>query len=149
VLAAMTNFVLAKREWMVKRPGLRHRVLAYVFRHPSRIAPDLAYNLMAGTGSPGFLDALDALTDYDFRDRLEEVKVPVLLIWGREDNLVPVEDADEFDRRIPNARKVILEDTGHVPMLERPQRFNDLVVEFLAEPDVGDDTRGVVAVSAR
>jgi pimeloyl-ACP methyl ester carboxylesterase len=149
VIAAATNFALAKREWMVKRPGLRHRILAYVFRHPSRIAPDLAYNLMTGAGSPGFLDALDALTDYDFRDRLEDVKVPVLLIWGREDNLVPVEDADEFERRIPNARKVILEDTGHVPMLERPQTFNDLVVGFLAEPDVGDDTRDVAAASAR
>jgi pimeloyl-ACP methyl ester carboxylesterase len=149
VIAAATNFALAKREWMVKRPGLRHRILAYVFRHPSRIAPDLAYNLMSGAGSPGFLAALDALTDYDFRDRLEEVKVPVLLIWGREDNLVPVEDADEFERRIPNARKVILEDTGHVPMLERPQTFNDLVVGFLAEPDVGDDTRDVAAASAR
>ena len=129
--AAATNVVLARRESMVKRPGLRHGVLAYVFRHPSRIDADLAYHLMSGTGSPGFIPALDALTDYDFRDRLGDVKVPVLLIWGREDNLVPVEDADEFERLIPDARKVILEDTGHVAMLERPETFNDLVVEFL------------------
>jgi pimeloyl-ACP methyl ester carboxylesterase len=134
VTAAVTNAVVAQREAMVKRPGLRHLILAYVFRHPSRVDADLAYQFTSGTGSPGFLPGLDALTDYDFRDRLENVKVPVLLVWGREDNLVPVEDADEFERRIPNARKVILEDTGHVPMLERPQTFNDLVVEFLAQP---------------
>jgi pimeloyl-ACP methyl ester carboxylesterase len=133
MLAAVTNFVLARRESMVKRPGLRHGILAYVFRHPSRIAPDLAYHLMSGSGSPGFLPSLEALTDYDFRDRLGEIKVPVLLIWGSEDNLVPVEDADEFERLIPNARKVILDDTGHVPMLERPGTFNDLVIEFLGE----------------
>jgi pimeloyl-ACP methyl ester carboxylesterase len=136
ITAAVTNVVLARAEAMAKRPGLRHIALAYVFRHPSRIAPDLAYQVMTGTGKPGFLTALDALTDYDFRDRLDDVKVPVLLVWGREDNLVPVQDADEFERLIPDARKVILDDTGHVPMLERPETFNELVVDFLAEPDV-------------
>jgi pimeloyl-ACP methyl ester carboxylesterase len=134
--AALTNVILARPDAMAKRPGLRHAALAYVFRHPSRIAPDLAYQVMSGTGKPGFIDGLDALTDYDFRDRLDDVKVPVLLVWGEDDNLVPVEDADEFERLIPDARKVTFEDTGHVPMLERPQTFNDLVVEFLAEPDV-------------
>jgi pimeloyl-ACP methyl ester carboxylesterase len=135
MLAAVTNFTLARREAMVKRPGMRHSVLAYVVRHPTLIDSDLAYHLMSGSGSPGFLPALEALTDYDFRDRLGNVKVPVLLVWGREDNLVPVKDADEFERLIPNARKVIFEDTGHVPMLERPQTFDDLVVDFLAEPE--------------
>jgi pimeloyl-ACP methyl ester carboxylesterase len=134
MLAAVTNIVIARREAMVKRPELRRAMLAYIFRHPSLISSDLAYQFTAGTGSPGFLPALDALTDYDFRDRLGEVKVPVLLVWGREDNLVPVEDADEFERLIPEAEKVILDDTGHVPMLERPETFNNLVVEFLAEP---------------
>jgi pimeloyl-ACP methyl ester carboxylesterase len=138
--AAVTNLVLARREAMIKRPVLRHLLLAYVFRHPTRIDPDLAYHLTSGSGSPGFIDALDALTDYDFRDRLGEMKVPVLLVWGEDDNLVPVKDADEFERLIPDARKVIFEDTGHVPMLERPSTFNDLVVEFLAESEA--DGRG-------
>ena len=143
IMAAATNFVLARRESMVRRPGLRHRVLAYVFRHPSRIDPDLAYHLMTGSGSPGFIPALDALTDYDFRDHLGSIEVPVLLVWGREDNLVPVADADEFERLIPDARKVILEDTGHVAMLERPETFNDLVVDFL-----GAETREELAAPA-
>ena len=139
ISAAVTNFVIAHRTSMVRRPGLRHLMLAYVFRHPSRIAPDLAYHLMSGSDSPGFIPALDALTDYDFRDRLDDVKVPVLLVWGEDDNLVPVADADEFERLIPDACKVVLDDTGHVPMLERPSTFNDLVVDFLAEADVSPD----------
>ena len=151
ITAAVTNVVLARRESMAKRPGLRHIALAYVFRHPSRIAPDLAYQVMTGAGKSGFLDALDALTDYDFRDRLDDVKVPVLLIWGEDDNLVPVADADEFERLIPDARKVILDDTGHVPMLERPSTFNDLVVEFLspgAEPSPSRSPRRSLSPSA-
>jgi pimeloyl-ACP methyl ester carboxylesterase len=62
-------------------------------------------------------------------------------VWGRNDLLVPVGDAERFERLIgPNARKVIFEDTGHVPMLERPSRFNALLASFLAgerEPELG------------
>jgi pimeloyl-ACP methyl ester carboxylesterase len=134
IAAAVTNVALTRAEAMAKRPGLRRVAMAYVFRHPSLIAADLAYQVISGAGKPGFVDALGALTDYDFRDRLDDVKVPVLLVWGREDNLVPVEDADEFERLIPDARKVILDDTGHVPMIERPSTFNDLIVDFLS-PD--------------
>ena len=90
---------------------------------------------MYGAGSPGFMPALESLLGYDFRDRLGDVNCPTLVVWGSDDNIVPVEDADEFERLIPNARKVILDDTGHVPMLERPETFNDLVVDFLAESD--------------
>jgi len=129
--AVVTEYAIARRGTLVKRPGLRHAMLNLVVRHPTRIAADLAYQFMSGAGSPGFLPALDALTDYDFRDRLDDVKVPVLLVWGREDNLVPVEDADGFERLIPDARKVIFDDTGHLAMLERPETFNDLAVEFL------------------
>lgn len=136
ITAAFTNVVIARSETIAKRPGLRHAAMAYVFRHPSRIAADLAFQVMTGSGKPGFLDGLDALMDYDFRDRLDDVKAPVLLVWGEDDNLVPVKDADEFERLIPNARKIVFDDTGHVPMLERPETFNDVVVEFLAEREL-------------
>jgi pimeloyl-ACP methyl ester carboxylesterase len=151
ISAAVTNIAIARRESLVRRPGLRHAMLAYVVRHPTRIAPDLAYHFMSGAGSPGFLAALEALASYDFRDRLPEVTAPTLVVWGREDNLVPVRDADEFERLIPSARKVILEDTGHVPMLERPQTFNDLLVEFLDEQpasEAPDETVEEVGTSA-
>ena len=148
VVAAFTNIALARGEQMAKRPGLRHLAMGYVFRHPTRIAADLAYQQISAAGKPGFIPALDALTDYDFRHRLDDIKVPVLLVWGREDNLVPVRDADEFERLIPGARKVIIEDTGHVAMLERPETFNDLVVEFLGEPDQSTQRSDPDAISA-
>jgi 3-oxoadipate enol-lactonase len=46
---------------------------------------------------------------------------------------VPVRDAEEFGRLIPDARVVIWPETGHVAMLERPDAFNALVDGFLAE----------------
>ena len=108
-----------------------------VLRYPERLSPALAHELILGSGKPGFVPALDALTGYSFRDRLAEIEIPVLIVWGRNDMLVPVEDAQEFEDLIgANARAVIFDDTGHVPMIERPSRFNDLVTEFLA----GDPT---------
>lgn len=147
ITAAVTEFVIARRGRLIRRPGLRHLMLAYVFRHPSLLAPDLAYHFMEGSGSPGFIPALDALTDYDFVDRLGEIECPVLLVWGREDNLVPVQDADEFERLIPNAEKVILDDTGHCAMLERPGTFNDLVVDFLSVPANGSEENALEVAS--
>ena len=141
--AAVTNIFIARADPMVKRPRLRHLMLAYVMRHPTRIKPDMAFQMMRGSDGPGFLPALDALTDYDFRDHLSRVEAPTLLVWGREDNLVPVEDAGEYERLMPNARKVVLENTGHVPMIERPQTFNDLLVEFMNEEPPSDAPKRV------
>ena len=64
----------------------------------------------------------------------------MLIVWGRNDLLVPVEDAARYERLIgANARVVIFEDTGHAPMLERPTRFNELLrgssSPAIAEPE--------------
>ena len=88
---------------------------------------------MRGAGAPGFLDALAALLDYSYREELPRIEVPVLVVWGRNDMLVPRGDAREYVELIgDNARREMFEDTGHVPMLERPTRFNALVAEFVA-----------------
>jgi pimeloyl-ACP methyl ester carboxylesterase len=82
------------------------------------------------------VDALRAIIDYDFRERLPEIGCPTLIVWGTDDMLVPSSDADEYERLIEGSRKVVFEDTGHMAMIERPQTFNDCMMEFLAaEPD--------------
>ena len=101
-----------------------------------------------GAATPGFQDALDALTSYDFRDRLPGIECPTLIVWGREDMLVPVKDADEFERLIPQSREVLMDDTGHVPMLERPTTFNRCLTEFLAEDPSRVATGGEEAAPA-
>ena len=57
----------------------------------------------------------------------------MLIVWGRNDLLVPVGDAARYQRLIgDNARVEVFEDTGHAPMIERPSRFNELLRGFLA-----------------
>jgi pimeloyl-ACP methyl ester carboxylesterase len=128
----MTAAFLARREHLVRRPGLRKRMLYGIVKHPELISPELCYEVASGAGKPGFLDALDAIIDYDFRERLPEVTAPTLIVWGRNDHIVPVSGAHEYERLIPDSSLVIWEDTGHLPMVERPARFNALLDGFLA-----------------
>ncbi|HEY8582284.1 MAG TPA: alpha/beta fold hydrolase [Capillimicrobium sp.] len=129
----LTGLAVGQAAFTARRPGLRKAAMWFVVEHPERLSPALAYEQIAGIGTPGFLPALDALSDYPIRDRLEDVGCPALIVWGREDKLVPVRDADVFEELIEDARKVVWDDVGHMAMLEEPERFNELLLGFLAE----------------
>ena len=134
VATAIATNSAARHRRLAARPITRHMALALVARHPRLLKADLAYEgFFKGAGKPGFDDALRACLNYDFRDRLPDVKVPTLIVWGEKDSIIPVRDATEFERLIPDSRKVVMKDTGHIPMAERPQAFNDVLVGFLAE----------------
>lgn len=127
----MTSSV-SQQGWVARRPTLRHVALAIVARHPSRLASDMAYEgLMKGTAKPGFDYALRACLEYDFRDRLPQIGCPTLVLWGEKDAIIPVRDADTFVEMIEGARKIVMDDTGHVPMVERPRTFNGILEDFL------------------
>jgi 4,5:9,10-diseco-3-hydroxy-5,9,17-trioxoandrosta-1(10),2-diene-4-oate hydrolase len=138
VLALMRRFEFAlsfaathPRPEFLMRPRWR-RTMRFVFAHPEQIPGALMTEQARGGGKPGFVDAMDALTSYPIRDRLGEITVPTLIVWGDSDRLVPLKDADVFEELIPDARKIVYEDTGHVAMLERPARFNADLETFLA-----------------
>jgi len=136
-VARMTAFAAAwvgtHSDELSRRPRARRLLVSGVMRRPDRLAGALIAEQVRGSGKPGFIDALDALATYRIRDRLPQIAAPTLVVWGTHDRLVPVEDADEFERLIPNAWKVVFADTGHVPQLERPEAFNEELREFLAE----------------
>jgi pimeloyl-ACP methyl ester carboxylesterase len=134
VATALASNAAARYRTLAARPITRHVSLALVARHPRLLKADLAYEgFFKGAGKPGFDDALRASLDYDFRDRLSEVKVPTLIVWGERDSIIPIRDADHFERLIEDSRKVVMKDCGHIPMAERPDAFNRVVTEFLAE----------------
>ena len=141
VLSAAFRHALRFNSVVVRRPRLRRAAMQWVIRYPERLSIPLAYELVLSSGKPGFVPALKALLEYSYRDRLAAIEIPVLIVWGRNDLLVPVSDAALYQRLIgDNARVEIFEDTGHAPMLERPSRFNELLRGFLAgeaEPEAG------------
>jgi pimeloyl-ACP methyl ester carboxylesterase len=134
IATAVVSYNAMRLREIAARPKSRHMALALVARYPSLLRADLAYEgFFKGAGKRVFDDALRACLEYDFRDRLPEIRQPTLIVWGEKDSIIPVKDAAEFERLIPDSRKVVMKDTGHIPMAERPQTFNDLMMEFLAE----------------
>jgi pimeloyl-ACP methyl ester carboxylesterase len=69
------------------------------------------------------------------QQRLKELRMPTLLIWGRHDHIFPAAHAQEALLHLRKGRVEIFEDSGHTPQMEEPDRFNRLVLEFLREPD--------------
>jgi len=147
LLATGAAHTAAYQDTLARRPRLRRLALAGVVRYPERLSAALTHELFQGAGKPGFLPALEALLSYSFRDRLAGIEIPVLIVWGEFDMLVPVGDATEYATLIgANARRVVFNDTGHVPMIERPSRFNALLAEFLAgAPARESEVEGVSA----
>lgn len=133
VTGAYTAVVANQLRQGTLRPRVRAAMLAQIVRYPRRIPPPLARELLHHAGTPeAFTAGISALFTYKLRDRLPEIACPTLVVWGTHDALVPVKHARAIADAIPNSRVEIFPDTGHVPMLERPERFNRLVEEFLA-----------------
>jgi 2-hydroxy-6-oxonona-2,4-dienedioate hydrolase len=59
--------------------------------------------------------------------RLGEIKVPTLIVWGRDDRITPLHVAERFHALIPRSQLIVLRQCGHAPMLERPEAFGAVV----------------------
>lgn len=71
---------------------------------------------------------------YMFNRRLEpllgDMHLPTLLVWGKDDKVVPYECAERYEDALPNASIRVVEDAGHVVELEQPERLAALVAGF-------------------
>ena len=129
---ASAPLLLKLEERALRRPRLRQATFAGLFYAPRWLRPELIYEFFQhGTGKPGLVPAVRGLIGYDILDRLEEVEVPTLIVWGRDDHVVPPNDALGYGERLQNSRTVIFDKTGHLPMAERPVRFNRVLETFL------------------
>jgi pimeloyl-ACP methyl ester carboxylesterase len=64
-------------------------------------------------------------------DEIPNIKVPTLLVWGLNDTITPPLVAHEFNRLIPNSTLRFIDHCCHAPMMEHPEKFNEIVNEFL------------------
>src|SRR4051794_11377871 len=78
----VTTRIALMSDELARRPGLRRALLRFVAAHPERLPAPLVAEQIRGTGTPGFLPALDALTSYPIRARLPEIACPMLVVWG-------------------------------------------------------------------
>jgi pimeloyl-ACP methyl ester carboxylesterase len=74
------------------------------------------------------------LHDPKLERRLARVTAPTLVLWGRQDGLVPLVYGERYRDRIPGARLEVIERCGHLPPIERPAEFAAAVLRFIAVP---------------
>ena len=63
---------------------------------------------------------------------LKRVKAPSLILWGRQDALVPLNCGELYHQALSGSTLKVLENCGHIPQMEKPKEFSDIVIEFLA-----------------
>ena len=79
---------------------------------------------------------LERFAGYQRQDdaaRLSTITAPTLVLWGRDDKVIPVTSAAWFSQRLPNARVTILDGVGHIPMEEAPDRALAPVLTLLEQ----------------
>ena len=67
----------------------------------------------------------------DLYDRLPHLKCPTLIVWGREDRILPVTMGETAHRAVPGSELVVFDGCGHLPMVEKPEEFVRVVGGFL------------------
>ncbi len=64
---------------------------------------------------------------------LPYMHMPVCLIWGKNDTITPPEVADEFNELLPNADLYWIDECGHAPMMEHPEQFNRIMMDWFTK----------------
>jgi pimeloyl-ACP methyl ester carboxylesterase len=110
--------------------------IAAAFAEPASLTPELYARYRDMMLAPGVRGAVVARVGQhvlrDPQERLASLRMPVLLLWGSEDRMVPVSNAADYQAVIPQAELVVLQGIGHVPMEESPARSLAPVLAFLA-----------------
>lgn len=90
-------------------------------------------SLMEGTREANLI-RYQTYGDDDRYQRLGEIDIPTLILWGEDDALVPVSSAYEFDKRLPNSELIVYKGVGHIPMEEIAAQSAADVRAFIGEP---------------
>ena len=101
--------------------------LRQVFADPGLVTAEMVDEYAAPFFRRGAIEyqrrLLGSATPGDVPGLLQAIQCPVLVVWGRDDRWIPVEDADRFSADLADARVVVLERCGHLPHEERPEEF--------------------------
>ena len=134
-LASMPRFLSVLGVQILRSVPLRQMANQMAYCDKKRYATDDAMRIgRLHTHLPGWTDANVAFMrsgGYAVSTRLSEVKVPSLVVWGRQDEILSPDYAQQFIDALPDAKLVWVDQCGHVPALEQPQQLLAAVEEFV------------------
>src|SRR5689334_3404114 len=104
------------------------------FQTDAAIDQAIAARIAAGDGYTINSITESIIRGEDFLDDVvKTIKRPTLIVWGRQDGLVPLADGERFNKDIAGSKMVVLDQCGHVPNAEKPGEFNAALLKFLSE----------------
>jgi pimeloyl-ACP methyl ester carboxylesterase len=113
---------------------IRERV-AYTFYDPNVATKELVDEVFETTKSIPKCMRIVAIAKsaqrHNMADEIPNITAPTLLVWGLNDTITPPIVAHEFNRLIPNSDLRFIDRCSHAPMMEHPEKFNELVEDFL------------------
>ena len=113
---------------------IKERV-AYTFYDPTVATKELVDEVFETTRSIPKCMRIVAIAKsaqrHNMADEIPNIKAPTLLVWGLNDTITPPIVAHEFNRLIPNSNLRFIDRCSHAPMMEHPEKFNELVEDFL------------------
>lgn len=138
LLAAAADAVLAARRSAASLAEVawgRRLLLAMTAANGADLTPTLARQMVAASASALRTGpALATITTIDLRPALAEVRAQVGVIWGEADRTVPIRALEEIIAVRPDAVIERINETGHVPMVERPDAFIGALERLLRSP---------------
>lgn len=105
----------------------------FLFYDPEPALVERTKAALRATGPEVTARDFRACDAFDVRERLDEVDVPALVVYGEHDRLAPPEYHEYLAAHLLDAELVEIPDAAHLPMVERPEAFNEAVSGFLDE----------------
>jgi pimeloyl-ACP methyl ester carboxylesterase len=123
---------------LVSRPRLRRLVFRDVAAHGDRMPPAVAFAMLRGANECAMFDPLaEAVASGAWRSHeLAEIAVPVRVVWGTADRILPIEHATAHWRgALTGAEWIELDGLGHLPFIDDPERIAGLVLDLTRRVD--------------
>ena len=116
-------------------PQVMHESLEYLYGDPEKVTEEVTEIYFDMTHREGNREALTERMESFGRpapwQEIPEIDIPVLILWGEQDRLIPVENARRFHRDLPRSRLVIFPEAGHMPMEEIPEKSAKAAEQFI------------------
>ncbi len=117
----------------LRSPKVRRGVSLRAYADPAFVTADAECCAALHLQMPNWSEGLAMFTrsgGYGFlSDRISEISTPTQIIWGRQDRILGTKDAARFERTIVNSTLYWLDDCGHVPHLEKPEKTARIILK--------------------
>lgn len=119
----------------LRNAGVRRKISENAYYDKSFVTPDAELCASLHLLMDNWQESLIAFTKsggYNFlTQKVSQVSVPTLVLWGRQDKILGVKDAARFEKMVPDGELIWIEDCGHVPHLERAEITAKQIMDFV------------------